>query len=57
MNTVVYHKTAQEAKRARRPKANETVLYLSIDDFNEELNNDYDNVEIICKPKNKRRKK
>lgn len=54
MKTIVYGKTEQDAKRRRRPKAGETVTYKSILDHDEEFNQQFDEVELLCaKPKRK----
>lgn len=56
---IVYAKTETLASRGRKPRAGETVSYRSIEDYDEKVNEDYDEVIFIgdVKAKKKGKKK
>jgi hypothetical protein len=47
MKIIVYSKTAQEAKRTRRPRAGETLGFRSFEDFTGKAEAGFDDCEIL----------
>jgi hypothetical protein len=57
MNTIVYHNTEKEARRARRPRPNETVSYRAKNQWNPDVNETFDEVIDLSTPKVKAKSK